>query len=154
MDKHHNHIRASNEPALSVLSTLLFPNPLPNLHKRLPQQIQPPPLPLLTGPLRPKPNPPNPIPRTRLHNLLLTSSQQLPLQFLVLRKFKIVPLHDDREAVLFPDFVGEVGDFAAQGTEVAGVRDGSGGVFGDDGVDDGVGGSEEEGFVVHHVPTL
>jgi len=74
------------------------PNPLPHSHQRLPQKIHPP---LLSPPLRlrrPKPHPPHPIPRTRLHQLPLARLHQpLPQPPLSVLKLQPTPLHHNLE---------------------------------------------------------
>jgi len=73
----------------------LLPQPLPHIHQRPPQKILPPPIPIPLRILLRKPHAPNPIMRTRLHQLPLSSSQQHASQILRIlanRKLVIIAL--------------------------------------------------------------
>lgn len=81
--------RSSKQLKWEMRSNLpLLPQPISNFHQSLPKNVPPP---LILLPLRlipPKPNPPIPIHRTRLHQPLVTRRQQRTPALLDLRKLE------------------------------------------------------------------
>jgi hypothetical protein len=97
-----------NHPSPLRFPLTLLPNPPPDLHQRLPQQILPPLRPIPPRVLLHIPHAPNPIRWTRFDQLPLPRGQQQPPQHLrIVRDHKLVicPLYHNLQLICCSPFV-------------------------------------------------